>query len=138
MIPSSTVALSLLLKVPRMPRSHSAFLSSIELRQILPSSVSESSLNRLSSEQATLALRFDGTVSAGAVVRIEDADGTAVLTWEASKPFESLVLSSPEIEAGKSYEVLLEGEVSGDSLGGLYLEPDYTGGTSVGTVAAQG
>ena len=91
-----------------------------------------------SSEQATLALRFGSTVAAGAVVRIEAEDGTAVLTWEASKPFESLVLSSPEIEAGKSYEVLLEGEVSGDSLGGLYLEPDYTGGTSVGTVAAQG
>ena len=91
-----------------------------------------------SSEQATLALWFDGTVPAGTVVRIEDADGTAVLTWEASKSFGSLVLSSPQIEAGVTYEVLLEGEVSGDSLGGLYLEPDYTGGTSVGTVAAQG
>ncbi len=37
--------------------------------------------------------------------------------------------------AGTAYEVLTGGSVTGDSLGGLYLDPDYSGGTSVGTVS---
>ena len=59
-----------------------------------------------------------------------------MLTWEASKPFESVVISSPDLEAGATYEVILDGSVSGESLGGLYLHPDYSGGASAGTITA--
>ena len=89
-----------------------------------------------SSEQATLDLQFDGAVPAGTVIHIVADDGTAVVTYQAQKAVQSLVLSTPDLVAGETYEVLLEGTVSGDSLGGLYLEADYSGGTSAGTLAA--
>jgi len=87
-----------------------------------------------SSGQATLHLQFDSLVAAGTVVRIQAPDGTPVATFEASKSFQSLVFSSPDVVAGTSYEVLTGGSVDGESLGGLYLDPDYSGGTVIGTV----
>ena len=89
-----------------------------------------------SSAQATLDLQFGSAVPAGTVVRVVTGDGTAVATYEAQKATQSLVLSTPDLVAGETYEVLLEGTVSGDSLGGLYLDADYSGGTSAGTTAA--
>ncbi len=69
------------------------------------------------------------------VVRIQTSDGTDIVTFQAAKAFQSLVVSSPELSSGTAYEVLTGGSVTGDSLGGLYLDPDYSGGTSVGTVS---
>jgi hypothetical protein len=87
-----------------------------------------------SSGQATLHLQFDSLVAAGTVVRIQAPDGAPVATFEASKSFQSLVFSSPDVVDGTSYEVLTGGSVDGESLGGLYLDPDYAGGTVIGTV----
>jgi len=87
-----------------------------------------------SSAQGTLHLAFDSMVAAGTVVRVQAPDGTNVATFVASKPFQSLVVSTPGIEAGVAYEVLTGGSVDGASLGGLYLDPDYTPGTVIGTV----
>ena len=89
-----------------------------------------------SSEQAVLDVQFSNVVPAGTVVRVEASGGTVVTTYEAPKDLQSMVLSTPDLVAGESYEVLLEGSVSGDSLGGLYLDADYTGGTSAGTLTA--
>ncbi len=89
-----------------------------------------------SSEQVTLDLQFGSVVPAGTVVRVQALDGTEIVTVEPTKPFQSVVVSMPELEAGESYEILLEGSVSGDSLGGLYLDAEYSGGISVGTVTA--
>jgi hypothetical protein len=88
-----------------------------------------------SSPQATLALNFNAAQAAGTVVRIQAPDGSAVTTFAAAKPFQSLVVSVPELSAGTAYDVLTGGTVSGESLGGLYLDPDYSGGASVGTVS---
>lgn len=87
-----------------------------------------------SSSQATLHLRFDSLVAAGTVLRIQASDGTPIATFRASKDLQSLVVSTPGVVAGASYEVLTGGTVTGESLGGLYLDPDYAGGTVIGTV----
>jgi len=89
-----------------------------------------------SSTQATLHLQFDSGVAAGTVVRVQASDGTAIATFEASKPFQSLVISTPDVAAGATYDVLTGGTVSGDGLGGLYLDATYVGGTVIGTVSA--
>jgi len=90
----------------------------------------------VSSPQASLHLGFDSGVAAGTVVRVQASDGTAIATFEASKPFQSLVISTPSVTAGAAYDVLTGGTVSGASLGGLYLDPSYSGGTVIGTVTA--
>jgi hypothetical protein len=89
-----------------------------------------------SSDQATLHLAFDSLVTAGTVVRVQAADGTNVVTYEARKSFQSLVVSTPAVVAGASYDVLTGGTVSGESLGGYYPDPEYAGGTVMGTVTA--
>jgi hypothetical protein len=88
------------------------------------------------SAQATLLLQFSSLVEAGTLVRIQAPDGSDVATFQASKAFQSLVFSSPEVAAGLSYDVLTGGSASGTSLGGLYAEPTYSGGTVIGTVSA--
>ena len=89
-----------------------------------------------SSAQATLHVIFDSLVTAGTLVRVQASDGTTVATFVASKPFQSLVVSTPSVEAGVTYDVLTGGTVDGTSLGGLYLDPDYSPGTVIGTVTA--
>ncbi|OGO54414.1 MAG: hypothetical protein A2V85_04890 [Chloroflexi bacterium RBG_16_72_14] len=88
------------------------------------------------STQAYVNLQFNATQAAGTVITIRSSDGAAVATFVASKPFQSLVLSAPGLVSGASYEVLVGGTVSGDSLGGLYLGVDSSGGTSIGSVSA--
>jgi hypothetical protein len=86
--------------------------------------------------QATLHLRFDSEQAAGTIVQIRAEDGSVVLTYEAPKVFQSLVVSSPDIVAGATYEVLTGGSVSGSSLGGLFVDAADAGGTVLGTVTA--
>jgi hypothetical protein len=89
-----------------------------------------------SSAQATLHLAFDSLVEAGTVIRVQAPDGTGVATFVASKPFQSLVVSTPAVEAGVAYDVLAGGSVAGVDHGGLYLDPVYSPGTVIGTVTA--
>jgi hypothetical protein len=91
----------------------------------------------VASAQATLNLQFNAVQPAGTVVRIQAPDGTVIATFQASKPFQSLVVSSPAVEVGVSYDVLTGGSVSGESLGGLYLDATYSSGTSLGSVSAE-
>jgi len=90
----------------------------------------------MSSTQAYLNLQFNAGQVAGTVVSISSADGTPIVTFAATKPFQSLVFSSPDLESGASYDVLTGGSVTGGSLGGMYLGLGSSGGSSVGSVTA--
>jgi hypothetical protein len=88
------------------------------------------------SDQATLHLQFNAVQAAGTLVRIQASDGTVIATFAATKPFQSLVVSTPAIEAGVTYEVLVGGTVTGDNVGGFYPDGTNSGGTSIGGVTA--
>lgn len=88
------------------------------------------------SAQASLSMRFESDVPAGTVVTIQAADGTPIVAYASSKPWAALVVSTPDLVAGDAYEVLLGGSASGEQVGGLYLDPEASGGTSVGTLTA--
>jgi hypothetical protein len=85
---------------------------------------------------ATLNIQFNSQQPAGTVVRIAAPDGSTVLTFQASKTFQSLVVSSPALVAGTAYEIITGATVSGTSTGGLYLDGSSSGGTSLGTITA--
>jgi hypothetical protein len=63
--------------------------------------------------QGTLALRFGGALPEGTTVEITDSTGAAILTFGATKPFASLVYSSPDLEPGSSYLVAVDGTEAG-------------------------
>lgn len=87
-------------------------------------------------EQATLALQFQSTISAGTVIQIATEDGEVVAVFESSKDFQSLVYTSPDLAAGTTYVVSAGGTVDGTTLGGLLVDGSATGFEEVGTVTA--
>lgn len=89
-----------------------------------------------SSTQATIAMTFDSGYPAGTVVQVASSDGTVVATFEASKTFQSIVLTAPSIVSGETYGVSVGGTPGADALGGFSTTGDATGSTSVGTVTA--
>lgn len=72
---------------------------------------------------------------AGALLRIEDADGNDLLTFTSKKTYHSLIFSSPDIKSGMEYTVYTEGSYSGGTESdGLMADGSYTGGSVFGSV----
>lgn len=72
---------------------------------------------------------------AGALLRIEDADGNDLLTFTSAKTYHSLIFSSPDIKSGMEYTVYTGGSYSGGTESdGLMADGSYTGGSVFGSV----
>lgn len=87
------------------------------------------------SGQAVLDIRFNTTQAAGTVVQVRAGDGTIVATFQSTKAFASVVVSSPALVSGGTYEVYTGGAVSGEGIGGLYPAAGATG-ELLGSLAA--
>ena len=85
------------------------------------------------SPQASVLATFDPQ-EAGTVVAIATTDGEVVAAFESPKDFSSVVLSSAELVAGETYDVLVGGTVSGEATAGLHDDADLAGATAVATV----
>jgi hypothetical protein len=88
------------------------------------------------STQGAIYLTTSSIYAAGTVVHFETTDGDGVLTFETSKDFSVVVFSSPDLVAGETYDVYVDGSTSGESISGLYGSDAYDPGTLVGTVTA--
>jgi len=86
------------------------------------------------SSQASLLSTF-ATQPAGTLVHIESTDGTAIVTFQPSKPFASITVSSPDISADATYTVTVGGTSAGTSTDGL-VDGEYTGGEVVDTTTS--
>lgn len=75
-----------------------------------------------SSTQASIAMTYADEKSAGELVHIEDGSGNTILTFEPSKNYRSVVISTPEIKTGESYSYYSEGSIIGDNMNGLYTD----------------
>lgn len=82
-----------------------------------------------SSTQYSVLVNFSSMLSAGTLIRIENADGTDVLTFAPTKAFQSVTLSSPALQNGVTYNVLTGGKSTGAAIDGLYSGGSYSGGT---------
>jgi hypothetical protein len=71
---------------------------------------------------------FDTVQSAGTLIHIETADDEEILTFQPAKDYQSIVISSPELENGETYVVYTGGSSSGTSVDGLITGGDYTPG----------
>jgi hypothetical protein len=70
-------------------------------------------------------------LEAGTVVHIESDSGEEILTFATTKAYQTVVISSPEMENGETYIVYAGGEATGTVTDGLYVDSTYTGGTQV-------
>jgi len=84
-----------------------------------------------SSSQPTVSMILPQIQQAGTIVRLEDGEGNEIATFAPSKSYQSVVVSSPELQQGKTYTFFSGGASTGSVVDGLYAGGDYTGGTEV-------
>ena len=90
------------------------------------------------SAQNSILINLESSLSAGVAVHIEDEAGNNVLTFIPAKTFQSIVISSPLIETGKTYSILTGGEVAGEVTDGLSTSDAYSGGTIYSSITVEG
>ncbi len=71
-----------------------------------------------------------GTAS---LFHIEEADGTALVTFQPAHTYSSILFSSPSLSTSPTYNVYTGGTCTGSEEDGLYTGGTYSGGTSAGT-----
>jgi hypothetical protein len=63
------------------------------------------------------------------MVHIETVSGEDVLTFLPTKEYQSVLISSPDLQNGESYVVYTGGSSSGTAVDGLYTDGTYSPGT---------
>jgi hypothetical protein len=84
-----------------------------------------------SSSQYSMMYNFSAQQVAGTLVHIETDNGEEILTFMPTKEYQSVLLSSPELQNGATYVVYSGGSSTGTVTDGLYSGGKYTAGTQV-------
>lgn len=91
-----------------------------------------------SSTQYSILVNFSEAQVAGTMINIQDSSGNSVLTFTPAKKFQSIVLSSSELQEGETYTVYLGGSSTGTEKDSLYIGGKYTPGTENTTITISG
>ena len=95
------------------------------------------------SQQVTMNLQFAGSQSADAAVVVTRQDGTVIFAYDPSsdevlaenkRVYSGAVISCGNFHVGETYNVYVDGEVTGTDVGGVYdvtTVTGYTGGTQM-------
>lgn len=83
-----------------------------------------------SSSQYSVLINFTSSQPVGSLVHIQNSTGEDILTFSPTKEFQSILLSSSELESGSTYDVYTGGSSSGSVVDGLYQDGSYTQGST--------
>ena len=83
------------------------------------------------STQYTVLETLSSVQAAGTLIHIESEAGDEILTLAPAKEYQTIVISSPELENGTTYNVTIGGSATGTETDGLYPDGTYTPGTQV-------
>lgn len=87
--------------------------------------------------QAVLAASWRGTgLSAGEIIGIADESGKVLAAFELPKAISSIVFSSADLTAGKTYSIVGGGSTTGTATDGVIDPATYTGYESMGEIEA--
>lgn len=90
------------------------------------------------SAQCCLSANLGSAQEAGTLVTLTDEAENELLSYAPTKTFEHIVISTPEVEKGKTYTLSAGGTSSAEESFGLYETGGYDGkGTAVGTFTAE-
>jgi len=84
-----------------------------------------------SSAQNSVIHNFDSMQTAGTLFHIETETGEEIITFVPAKDYQSVVISSPELNNGETYLIYTGGRSSGTVADGLSTDGTYTPGTQV-------
>ncbi|MGN1349589.1 MAG: S-layer homology domain-containing protein [Anaerovoracaceae bacterium] len=88
------------------------------------------------SQQVTMNLQFASSQDADEAIIVTDTDGTVIFAYDPDKDettgshnrgYQGAVISCPEFEVGKTYNVYIGGDVTGTEVNGLYDASTVTG-----------
>ncbi|MDD3452916.1 MAG: carbohydrate-binding domain-containing protein [Bacilli bacterium] len=85
-----------------------------------------------SSSIYSVMINFTSSISAGTLVSIKDSSGNEVITYEASKNYQNLVIVSPSLTKD-TYTISTKGSSSNSETNGIYEIGGYSGGTNYST-----
>lgn len=91
-----------------------------------------------SSAQNSLMVYYSSVQKAGTLVNLADDSGQSLLTFAPAKDYQSIVISMPDLEQGKTYTLSSGGSCTGASVNGLYTGGTYTPGTKLTDVTISG
>lgn len=80
------------------------------------------------STQCSVIVNFRTAYSGGQIINIQTSSGTNVLTFKATKHFQSIVFCSPSLIYGTTYDVYVGGSSTGTLKDGVYSNGVYTQG----------
>lgn len=84
-----------------------------------------------SSTQYSVLAGFSSAQPAGTLIHIETGEGNTLVTFLPSRTYQSVVLSSPDLENGMTCNVYCGGSSTGTVTDGLYSGGTYTAGTQM-------
>jgi hypothetical protein len=91
--------------------------------------VATGSDNSIPSDESAQRIVMLGGTELGSVIHIVQEDGTEALTFQVTKAYQSMIFTSPALEANKPYTAYTGGTLSGGSdFHGLYSGATYSGG----------
>lgn len=85
----------------------------------------------LTSTQYSVLYNFINTQANGTILQLESQDGEEVVTLVPLKEYQSILISSPKLTSGTSYNLYTGGRYSGVETNGLYSDGTYTGGSLI-------
>ncbi|MBO0462227.1 carbohydrate-binding domain-containing protein [Enterococcus sp. DIV1298c] len=86
-----------------------------------------------SSTQATVAISYDTVQQADTLMSITSEAGEAVLAYQPSKNYQTIVVSSPQLAVGETYTIASGGSTQTEAENGLSEQPTVSGANDLGT-----
>ena len=84
-----------------------------------------------SSTQPAIFLGLNQALPASTLINLQTSSGQSLLTYVPSKQFQSVLISSPDLEMGESYSIYTGGSSTGEIENNLYLNGSYQPGTQL-------
>ena len=81
------------------------------------------------STQYSVLANFNLLMQSGTIIHIQSSNGTEICTFKPTKAYRSIVLCSPDLTSGTTYDIYYGGSSTGMLVDGLYLGGSYTSGT---------
>jgi hypothetical protein len=82
-----------------------------------------------SSSQYSVKVTVSSTLSASTLFNIQDSNGENIITFKPVRSVYYLVVSSPDLKSGSTYNIYTGGSSTGTEINGLYTGGTYSGGT---------
>lgn len=84
-----------------------------------------------SSSQNSVKVNFTNSLPASTIFHIKDTQGNHIVTFEPERAYQSMIISSPLLHTGKTYEIYTSGSTTGTDNYGLFEGGTYTPGYKV-------